>query len=178
MAELTTLARPYARAAFEYAREDRTLDEWSSSLVMLSAVVQNSKVSTLLDSPKLTDDQKTSILADLCGDELSKKVQSFVSILSDNKRLSLMKYISEHFENLKAQQEKLSDVQVISAFEIDSDIQAALIKKLKVLLMADVELKTEIDKSLIGGIVVRSGDTIIDGSVKGRLNKLADIFGL
>ena len=99
-------------------------------------------------------------------------------MLAENKRLSLVPAISELFENLKAQQEKFSDVQVLSAFDLNSSVESALAEKLKTVLLTDVSLKTVVDQSLIGGVVVRAGDTVIDGSVKGRLNKLAEAFGL
>lgn len=178
MAELTTLARPYAKAAFEYARETKDLDGWSSSLALVAAVSQDDVVAKLLDSPTLTAEQKATALTDLCGDKLQAKVKAFISVLAENKRLDLVGQIYSLFENLKAQQEKFSDVQVISAFALDSAVEQSLSDKLKTVLLSDVALKTDVDKSLIGGVIVRSGDTVIDGSVKGRLNKLAETFGI
>lgn len=178
MAELTTLARPYAKAAFEFARESKDLDGWSSSLAIVAAVSKNEKVAKLLDSPTLTAEQKAATLTELCGDKLQAKVKAFVGVLAENKRLGLIGNISELFENLKAQQEKFSDVRVVSAFALDSGVEKALAEKLKTVLLSDVALKTEIDKSLIGGVIVRSGDTVIDGSLRGRLNKLAENFGI
>ncbi len=178
MAELTTLARPYAKAAFEYAREKNSLDDWSSSLATVAAVSKDSAVAKLLDSPTLTAEQKAAALTEICGDKLQAKVKTFVEVLAENKRLGLIGHIRELFENLKAQQEKFSDVQVISAFALDSNVEKSLAEKLKTVLLSDVALKTEVDKSLIGGVVVRSGDTVIDGSIKGRLSKLAETFGL
>ncbi|MGH1486634.1 MAG: F0F1 ATP synthase subunit delta [Cellvibrionaceae bacterium] len=178
MAELTTLARPYAKAAFEYAREAKDLDGWSSALAVAAAVSQETSVAKLLDSPTLTAEQKAAVLTDVCGDQLSVKVKSFISGLAENKRLSLISAIRDLFEDLKAQQEKFADVQVVSAFALDSGVEKALAEKLKTVLISDVSLNTEVDSSLIGGVVVRAGDTVIDGSVKGRLNKLAETFGL
>jgi F-type H+-transporting ATPase subunit delta len=178
MAELTTLARPYAKAAFEYAREAKDLDSWSSSLAVAAAVTQQASVAKLLDSPTLTAEQKATVLKDVCGDDISAKVKAFVDVLAENKRLGLMKAICDLFENLKAQQEKFSDVEVVSAFDLDGNVEKALTDKLKTVLISDVSMKTTIDKSLLGGIIVRSGDTVIDGSVKGRLTKLAENFGL
>jgi len=178
MAELTTLARPYAKAAFEFARENKDLDGWSSSLAIAAAVSEDETVANLLESPTLTAEQKAAALTDVCGDKLQAKVKAFVGVLAENKRLGLLSNIRELFENLKAQQEKFSDVQVISAFALDSDVEKSLSEKLKTVLLSDVALKTEVDQSLIGGVIVRSGDTVIDGSVKGRLSKLAETFGV
>ena len=99
-------------------------------------------------------------------------------MLADNNRLKLLPTIQGLFENLKAQQEKFSDVEVQSAFALNSTIETALAEKLKTVLLTDVSLKTVVDESLLGGVVIRAGDTVIDGSVKGRLSKLAESFGI
>jgi len=178
MAELTTLARPYAKAAFEVARSAKDLDSWSSSLALAAALTQQPSVAKLLESPTLTAEQKAAVLTDLCDDEINEKVQSFVSVLAENNRLGLLPAIQRLFENLKAQQEKFSDVKVISAFELDDSVEKALTEKLKTVLESDITLNTTVDNSLLGGVIVRAGDTVIDGSVKGRLNKLAESFAL
>ncbi|MFT6388909.1 MAG: F-type H+-transporting ATPase subunit delta [Cellvibrionaceae bacterium] len=178
MAELTTLARPYARAAFEFARENKGLDSWSSSLAVAAAVSQDNTVAKLLYSPTLTAKQKAAVLTEICGDKLQEKVKAFIVVLAENKRLGLLGHISNFFESLKAQQEKFSDVQVVSAFELDSSVEKSLADKLKMVFISDVALKIDVDASLIGGVIIRSGDTVIDGSIKGRLNKLAESFGL
>ena len=145
---------------------------------MAAAVSKDDAVAKLLDSPTLTAEQKAAALTDICGDKLEAKVKAFIEVLAENKRLGLISHIGDLFESLKAQQEKFSDVQVISAFALDSSVEKTLADKLKTVLLSDVSLKTEVDQSLIGGVVVRSGDTVIDGSVKGRLNKLAETFGV
>lgn len=178
MAELTTLARPYAKAAFEVARSAKDLDSWSSSLALAAVLTQQSAVAKLLESPTLTAEQKAAVLTDLCGDEINAKVQSFIAVLAENKRLGLLPSIQELFENLKAQQEKFSDVKVISAFELDDSVEKSLTEKLKTVLESDITLNTAVDSSLLGGVIVRAGDTVIDGSIKGRLNKLAESFAL
>ena len=178
MAELPTLARPYAKAAFEYARKADDLNTWSSALAVVAAVSEQASVARLLDSPALMAEQKAAVLTEVCGDQLKPKVKAFVAILAENKRLGLLPTIRSIFENLKAQQEKFADVQLVSAFALDSNVEKALVKKLKTVLISDVSLNTEIDPSLLGGVVIRTGDTVIDGSVKGRLNKLAETFKL
>ena len=108
---------------------------------------------------------------------LLAKVSGFLDVLAENNRLGLIAAVSNLFESLKAQQEKFSDVHVLSAYALDKNVEKALAEKLKAVLNGDVSLKTETDESLIGGVVVRAGDTVIDGSVKGKLNKLAETFG-
>jgi len=174
MAELTTIARPYAKAAFEFAREEKSLDAWSTALGTLAAVSEDEKVGALLASPKLTSEQKANVVTDLCGDSLSEKAKHFVALLAENKRLDLLAPIFELYENLKAQQQQFSDVKIASAFALDSEVEKTLTTKLSSTLNSDVSLTTQVDESLIGGVVIRAGDTVIDSSVKGRLAKLAE----
>lgn len=178
MAELITLARPYAKAAFEYARADKALDAWSSSLAVVASVVQQAAVEELLNSPTITSDQKAAMLFDLCSDELNEKVKNFVAVMAENKRLTLLKEVQEVFEDLKSQQEKFADIKVSAAFDLDDKVQKALAEKLSKTLESEVSLSTDIDKSLIGGVVISAGDMVIDGSVRGRLAKLSETIGI
>ena len=174
MAELTTLARPYAKAAFEYALQSQSLDGWSKGLSLLSSVVEQEKVVKLLESPKLTETEKADVLINVCGEDLNDNGKAFLNVLSANGRLLLLPVISELFENLKAQQEKFSDVEVFSAFPLGQELENALSEKLSQALSTEVSINTDIDNSLIGGVVIRAGDTVIDSSLKGRLAKLAE----
>ena len=172
MAELTTLARPYAKAAFGYALANNDLATWSLMLATLSAVTQNEKVQLVLTSPELTAEQLVSQVAQLCGDELSEQGNNFVALLAHNKRLSLIPMIVEQFEVLKAKQEKLSYVEITSAFDIDNASEEKLAKALSEKLNCSIDINTTVDKTLIGGAVVRAGDLVIDASIRGRLAKL------
>lgn len=178
MAELITLARPYAKAAFEHAREQKVLDAWSSSLSVVAAVVQHAAVEELLDSPTVTSEQKAATLIELCGDEVDASVKSFIAVMAENKRLGLLKEVQALFENLKAQQEKFTDITVSTAFELDNSVEKALAEKLGKSLQSEVTLSAQVDKTLIGGVVIRAGDMVIDGSVRGRLAKLSETIGL
>jgi F-type H+-transporting ATPase subunit delta len=100
----------------------------------------------------------------------------FISVLAENKRLGLLASIQELFENLKAKQEKFCEVKITSAFELDDKVSLALAEKIKTVLNSDIALNTVIDSSLLGGVTIRAGDIVIDGSIKGRLNKLAESF--
>ena len=174
MAELTTLARPYARAAFESARADSQLNEWAQALAVAAAVASEPKVKQLLAAPGLTAAQKSAAFADVCGSELSDKFKNFVSVLAENKRLALLPFIQTLFIDLKSQLEKAINVEVSTAFEISAETQSQLVIALTKKLDRVVTLESSSDKSLIGGAVIRAGDTVIDGSVKGRLAKLAE----
>ncbi|WP_054113413.1 F0F1 ATP synthase subunit delta [Marinagarivorans algicola] len=174
MAELTTLARPYARAAFESAYADSQLNEWAHALAIAAAVSSEPKVKQLLAAPGLTAAQKSAAFADVCGSELSDKIKNFVSVLADNKRLALLPFIETLFADLKAQFEKAININVTTAFEISAESQAQLVIAFTKKLDRVVTLESTIDESLIGGAIIRAGDTVIDGSVRGRLAKMTD----
>ena len=174
MAELTTLARPYARAAFETANEADCLNAWSNALRLAATVIGEPSVKTALASPSLTGEEQASLVSELCDDEIGGPMQNFIMILAENKRVSLMQQIVVLFEELKANQEKKVDVNVTTAFPLSDSIEDKLTNSLKEKLQRDVVLRSQIDKSLIGGVIVRAGDLVIDGSVRGKLAKLVE----
>jgi F-type H+-transporting ATPase subunit delta len=174
MAELSTLARPYARAAFEYAKEQGDLASWSEQLATVAAVSKAEGFESVLDNPSLTDEEQARILNEVCGDSTSGSVKNFVAILASNKRLALLPEISSQFELYKANQEKSVDVEVISAFDLADETAGRLADALGRKLERDVKVSTSTDRDLLGGVLIRAGDLVIDGSVRGRLNKLAE----
>lgn len=173
MAELTTTARPYARAAFELACAEGQLDVWARALGLLAAVCSDAKIAGLINAPSLTSVGKSNLLQELCGDALGQQQHNFVSTLAENKRLSLLPEVNRLFQSFKAEYDKTLDVEVSTAFEMSPQWQAKLAAALSVKLACKVSLTTQLDKSLLGGAVIRAGDTVIDGSVRGRLAKLA-----
>lgn len=174
MAELTTLARPYAKAAFEAAAEAGNLGDWSKNLALVATIVTQPGVKAALSSPSLTGEKQAQVVLDLCGEEIIGQVKNFIVILAENKRIPLLPEIVSLFEALKAIQEKRVDVSVISAFPLSDALQEKLAAALKAKLQRDVVLHSETDKRLIGGAVIRAGDLVIDGSVRGKLAKLAE----
>jgi F-type H+-transporting ATPase subunit delta len=174
MAELSTLARPYARAAFEYAHGKTALDAWSKALMTAAAVSANDRVAVLLASPAHTAEQLASTVIDICGEELGNDHQNFIRVLAANKRLPLLPEISELFEQLKAEQEQSVDVTVVSAYPLEDAAKQSLTQVLSRKLERDVRVETQVDDSLLGGVLIRAGDLVIDGSVRGRLNKLSE----
>ena len=174
MAELITLARPYARAAFEFARDRKELSSWQSALKLAASVSSDERVVLLFNSPNITASDKGNAFCDLCGDDLNDRQRNFIVILAENNRLGLLPQVFELFEMLKANQEKTVDVEILTAFEMSSDTEQALANTLKVRLDRDVELRTGVDRSLLGGALIRAGDTVIDGSARGRLAKLSE----
>lgn len=178
MAELSTLARPYAKAAFEYAKEHGALAQWAEQLATAAAVAADPAVESVLNNPALTDEQQAKTLADVCGDALGEPARNFIAILASNKRLSLLPEIHEQFALYKANQEKSVDVEVVSAFDLEDAARDRLAAALGKKLEREVVVTTSTDESLLGGVLIRAGDLVIDGSVRGRLNKLAEAMNL
>ena len=174
MAELSTLARPYARAAFEYARDNSALDAWQEQLGTAAAVTMDPAMQAVLNNPALTAEQQAAQLSDVCGDSLGAEARNYIAILASNKRLPLLPEIYDMFAQFKANQEKSVDVEVISAFDLEQSIQDKLAAVLGKKLEREVKVTSETDADLLGGVLIRAGDLVIDGSVRGRLNKLAE----
>ena len=176
MAELSTLARPYAKAAFESAVHASDLQGWADSLATVAAVTQQASVIRLLNSPSFTSARQAEAVIEICGDALSEACQNFIVILSENRRITLLPQISQQFEIMKANREKAVDVDIASAQELDAGQQKMLADALSEKLERKVNMQVSLDKSLLGGAVIRAGDTVIDGSIRGRLTKLAESF--
>ena len=174
MAELSTLARPYAKAAFDFARDKGALAQWSEQLAVCAAVAADAGMESVLGNPSLTDEQQAQTLNEVCGDATGAEVKNFVVVLADNKRLPLLPEISTQFDLLKANLEKSVDVEVVSAFDLDDATAEKLAGVLGQKLEREVKVSTSTDADLLGGVLIRAGDLVIDGSVRGRLNKLAE----
>ena len=174
MAESITLARPYASAAFEVAVADKALAEWSEMLQTLAAVAADDKVSDLMTDPALTAEKQSDALLAICGDEISAKGTNMIRLLADNRRLPLLPQIAEIFDVLKAAKEKSVKVELATAYALSDALVEQLTEALQKRLDRQVKLHTSVDQSLIGGAVIRAGDTVIDSSVRGKLNKLAE----
>ena len=174
MAELTTVARPYAKAAFEYARDSGKLADWSAQLGLAAAVAGDEAFSAYLARPTLTAEQQADAFLKAAGDKLGKDVQNFVTEIVHNKRIDALPAIAELFEAFRAELEQSASVTVAAAFELSDAQRDMLAGKLSEKLGRKIAIdEVTIDRSLIGGVVVRSGDLVIDASVRGKLNKLA-----
>ena len=174
MAELITLARPYAKAAFESGLGDNSLDHWSSVLTTAAAVSSEQSVIRLITDPSLSTDSVVNSFIELLGDEIDTNDRNLFRLLAENKRLVLLPAISELFHALKANQERSITVEITTAFEVSSEALDNLAQSLKGRLAQDINLSATVDSRLIGGAVVRAGDTVIDNSVRGKLVKLVE----
>lgn len=174
MADLTTLARPYAKAAFQFAQQQNALGEWSKMLALLASLASEEKVQQILASPSLTVQQQAQALIGVCAEDLDESVKNLVTILAENKRLALLTEISNLFNAFKAEAEKTVDVEIVSAVTLDDALTQQLAEALNKKLNRTVNLSSAVDKNLIGGAIIRAGDTVIDRSVRSRLTKLAE----
>ncbi|MFI2811106.1 MULTISPECIES: F0F1 ATP synthase subunit delta [Microbulbifer] len=174
MAELSTLARPYAKAAFAYAQEASDLGGWSTALATAAAVSQSEKVGEMLENPQLTSDERADKFLSICSDDLSESGKNFIRLLAENHRLPLLPEIYELFEELKAQAEASLEVEVVSARPLSEAQAQQLTQALSKKFEREVHLHGSVDESLLGGAIIRAGDTVIDGTVRGRLAKLAE----
>ena len=172
--ELTTCARPYAKAAFNLAKDLDQLDGWSQMLTLCASVSRREAVGRMLKDPALSVDMKADAFIKLCEDSLSAEVENYIRILTNKKRISLLPHIDALFEQMKARHQGYQDVVVTSAFPLTEEQQEKIAEKVSRRLGRSVRMHTQVDSHLIGGVVVKAGDLVIDGSVRSRLSKLAD----
>jgi len=173
MTDFTTAARPYANAVYDLASETNTLDSWGDALVNLANVVNEAQMTEVLSNPDLGKQQKGELLIQVMGDNLNEQQQNLVKLMAENGRLVLMGDVLEQFEVARAKAENKIEAEVVSAFELSAEQIDELVNTLKNKLGSDVTLTTTVDESLIGGVVVKAGDTIIDASMKSQLDTLA-----
>ena len=174
----TTVARPYAEAVFERARETGRLGEWAETLQFLADAMREPELVAFVTDPKLTPAQRTEVMLDLGRARLDAEAQNLVRALVENDRLVVLPEIAALYETRKREAEGQTKVVVSSALPLDAAVLEQLAGALKAKLGQQVEIITEEDPSLIGGVRIRAGDTVIDGSVRGRLHQLANELGI
>jgi F-type H+-transporting ATPase subunit delta len=173
VADKTTIARPYAKAAFEEAKAGNQLGPWSETLKTASIVVQDPRVQKLLGNPSVSTADLVKLVTDLTGPQLDGQGQNFVQTLAENRRLGYLPEISSLFDELKDEAEGIVDVTVTSAAPLENGQREALAAALQRRLKRQIRLHCETDPSLLGGAVLRAGDLVIDGSVRARLDRIA-----
>jgi F-type H+-transporting ATPase subunit delta len=173
MAERTTTARPYAKAIFALARKNNRLTETSDGLTRAAETVLDPRVHALLGSPHVTAAQLAELVAGIAGPALDENGRNFLSLLAQNRRLGFLPEIVALFEKMKADVENAVDVEVVSASPLSSDQESRYAAALQKKLGRSVRLHTKVDGTLLGGAVLKAGDLVIDGSIKGRLERLA-----
>jgi F-type H+-transporting ATPase subunit delta len=173
MAEKTTIARPYAKAAFQEAQSDKGLGRWSETLRAAATAVRDPRVHELLGNPSVSGEDLAQFIMGVTGAPLDEHGQNFFRMLAENHRLGYLPEISTLFDEYKDEAESVIDVTVTSAAPIDAAQQQALAKALERKLKRTVRLHCDTDSTLIGGAVLRAGDTVIDGSLLSRLKRIA-----
>lgn len=173
MAEKATIARPYARAAFGHAHSRGRLAAWSGLLGVAAAVTADARVKALLQNPTVSADRVVDLMAGIAGDLADEEGRNFLRVLAANRRLALLPQIIEQFEKLRSEVENTLDVHVTTAYALDDAQRARLSASLGRRFGREIRLHETVDATLVGGAVVRAGDLVIDGSLKGRLEQLA-----
>ncbi|UCE90397.1 MAG: F0F1 ATP synthase subunit delta [Pseudomonadota bacterium] len=173
MAEKTTIARPYAQAAFDIAVAGNKLAAWSDMLRLLAMVTSDATIESMMGNASIETGRVVDVILGVCGDQLDDTGKNFVRVLAENHRLNVLPEIAAQYEHYRAEAEKTVEAQVASAFPLSDAQQQHIIEALKIRLGREVTLKATVDESIVGGAVVRAGDLVIDGSVSGQLQKLA-----
>jgi F-type H+-transporting ATPase subunit delta len=178
VAERATIARPYAKAAFEYARAANATAAWSQGLKTAAEIVADARVAPLTNSPQWSPADLAGLIAEVAGAGLNAPMHNFVSVLAENHRLLLLPEIFALYEELRSEVENTVDVDLISAVPLSGEQQQKLGAALSARLKRKVRMQNSVDAALLGGAVVRAGDLVIDGSLQGRLERLAtDLTG-
>ncbi|ACR71020.1 ATP synthase subunit delta [Edwardsiella ictaluri] len=175
MSEFITVARPYAKAAFDFAVEHNSLDRWQNMLTFSAEVTRNESVAEML-SGALAPETLAAFFIDICGDQLDESGQNFIKVMAENGRLQVIPDVLQQFIALRDAMEATADVEVTSAAPLTQaqldKISAAMEQRLS----RKVKLNCKIDKSVLAGVVIRAGDLVIDGSIRGRLDRLTDVL--
>ena len=173
MSELSTLARPYAEAVFRMAQGEKDLAGWSSRVQSLALIVSDAQVARLIVDPAVAADRVASLIIEVAGADLGERGGNFVKVLAENNRLALLPEISTQFETLKANAEATLEATITSAQELTQAQIDDLVAGLKAKFNRAVNVQVALDPELIGGAVIAIGDQVIDGSVKGRLQRMS-----
>ena len=173
MAEISTIARPYAVAAYKLGREQKALGKWSEMLGFAAAVANDAQIKAYIQDPKVVSSELLATFLKVCGDNLNENGQNLIKVLVEYGRLSILPEIYSAFEALKAQDEGTLDAEIIAAAKISAADTKDLVKRLEAKFGKKIEASVSVDPEIIGGIKIIVGDTVIDASVKGQLQNLA-----
>jgi F-type H+-transporting ATPase subunit delta len=172
MSELTTIARPYAKAAFEFAVENSAVDSWNEMLAFAAEVAKNEQVAQFL-AGSASAEKQAEVFTQVCAEQINENGQNLVKVMAENGRLVALPAVAELFAEFKADYDKEIDVDVVSATELAAAQQEKLVAALEKRFARKVKLNCSVDANTVGGLVIKAGDTVIDGSVRGKLSRLA-----
>ena len=174
MSNVTTLARPYAKAAFDLADADNATGSWNGMLALASTLVSEESMANLLQSPEVGGKQVVEILSDIAGESFNDRFRDYLWVLAENKRFPLIPEIATLYQKLREEADKLLRVKVVSAFALDENQATRMKEALARRFEREILLESEVDSSIIGGAIVYAGGQVIDGSLKDRLTKLSN----
>jgi F-type H+-transporting ATPase subunit delta len=173
MSELTTVARPYAKAAFDYAVDNKAVSQWLDMLVFAGEVAKNEEIKNILSSA-MAADKLAELFISICGEQLDQAGQNLVKVLAENGRIKALPDIALLFTQYKAEFDKEVDVEVTSAVKLSKKQQTEISASLEKRLARKVKLHCSVDAAIVAGVIIKAGDTVIDGSVRSKLNRLSD----
>ena len=177
MSDLSNIARPYAQAIFDLAKEQDNLSGWESMLDLLAAVAEDKQLQKLIHDPRVSDNDLESLMLGVCGDRLNPEATNLVKLLIKNGRVPALPEISSNYAEQKAEAERVVEAKMVTASQIDASQQQAFIDALENKLGRTVKLEFDVDDALIGGAVIRAGDWVVDGSVRAQLEQLVGAIG-
>ena len=177
MSELSHVARPYAKAIFDLAKEQGDFSEWSGQLKLLSLIASDKSFKALQGNPAISKDQMVELMTGVAGDDLTELGQNLVKLLVRNDRALAISEIGAQYKALKDEAEQVIEAELITASQIGDEQKQAIAKALSTRLGKKVKLEASVDEDLIGGAVVRAGDWVVDGSVRAQLSSLVSAIG-
>jgi F-type H+-transporting ATPase subunit delta len=172
MSSLTTLARPYAKAAFELARGDNNLAGWDDLLQAVTQVTDDEGMATWLQSPHSTANKAVEIVVEAIGGDVDARFQAYLDVLADNDRLLLCGEITRLFQQLRQKAEKRLEVRVVSATPLEDSQAERMRLALARRYDCEITINNDVDPEVLGGAIIYAGDQVIDGSIMGRLERL------
>ena len=175
MSEFVTVARPYAKAAFDFAVEHKSVDRWQDMLAFAAEVTKNEQMAELLSGALAPETLSKSFIA-VCGEQLDENGQNLIKVMAENGRLKVLPDVLEQFIHLRAASEATSEVEVISANALNEEQLAKISAAMEKRLSRKVKLNCKIDKSVIAGGIIRAVDLVIEGSIRVRLERLTDVL--
>lgn len=173
MAELTTIARPYAKAAFDFAIEHNAVETWAEMLTFAALVSENETMQPLL-AGALANTKLADLFISVCGEQINEQGQNLIKVMAENGRLSVLPTVSKLFSDFRNEWAKEVEADVVSATELNVEQQQQIIVSLEKRLARKVKLNCSTDAALIAGVIIKAGDLVIDGSVRGKLSRLSE----
>lgn len=172
MSEYTTIARPYAKAAFEFSVEHKQIQEWQNMLFFAAQVVSDEQMKHFLTG-SLSAEKVADVVISICGEQLDQYGQNFIRVLAENKRLQVLPEVLDQFQKYVDDYQSTTEVDVTSAFPLNNDQKQRIVKAMENRLARKVKLNCNIDSTLIAGVIIRTDEFVIDGSSRGQINRLA-----